>query len=297
MGKGIGILISERIALALVADNAISGEVRVTPEDLTIADSLHGVPAEVIVQRIAEQVKELGLSEAPAYIGLGMPGIVRNGVIEDSPNLIQFKGINMQELVAGVFAPTFGKIPVSVFNDADVVAAGFAATHGHLDRLIRVWTLGTGIGYGRYPFRDGFWEAGHSVVTLDPKEHFCGCGGRGHLEGIMGQRAMRLRFMDLEPEEVFEQAEAGDARCVEFAKLWHRALAAGTATSIHLDGPGKFFVTGFNARFVNLSLLNEYLHEMVKLSPLQGYSTEVVTSAESVAVIGAAVNALQRAKG
>jgi predicted NBD/HSP70 family sugar kinase len=297
MGKGIGILISERIALALVADNAISGEVRVTPEDLTIADSLHGVPAELIVQRIAEQVKELGLSEAPAYIGLGMPGIVRNGVIEDSPNLIQFKGINMQELVAGVFAPTFGKIPVSVFNDADVVAAGFAATHGHLDRLIRVWTLGTGIGYGRYPFRDGFWEAGHSVVTLDPKEHFCGCGGRGHLEGIMGHRAMRLRFMDLEPEEVFEQAEAGDARCVEFTKLWHRALAAGTATSIHLDGPGKFFVTGFNARFVNLSLLNEYLHEMVKLSPLQGYSTEVVTSAESVAVIGAAVNALQRANG
>ena len=297
MGKGIGILISERIALALVADNAISGEVRVTPEDLTIADSLHGVPAEMIVQRIAEQVKELGLSEAPAYIGLGMPGIVRNGVIEDSPNLIQFKGINMQELVAGVFAPTFGKIPVSVFNDADVVAAGFAATHGHLDRLIRVWTLGTGIGYGRYPFRDGFWEAGHSVVTLDPKEHFCGCGGRGHLEGIMGQRAMRLRFMDLEPEEVFEQAEAGDARCVEFTKLWHRALAAATATSIHLDGPGKFFITGFNSRFVNLSLLNEYLHEMVKLSPLQGYSTEVVTSAESVAVIGAAVNALQRAKG
>ena len=295
MGKGIGILISERIALASVEDNAISGLMRVTPEDLEIADSLHGVPAELIVQRIAEQVKELGLDEPPTHIGLGMPGIVRKGVIEDSPNLIQFKGINMQELVAAVFAPIFGKIPVSVFNDADVVAAGFAATHGHLDRLIRVWTLGTGIGYGRYPFRDGFWEAGHSVVTLDSKETFCGCGGRGHLEGIMGQRAMRLRFMDMEPEEIFEQAEAGDARCVDFVKLWHRALAAGTATSVHLDGPGKFFITGFNARFVNLSLLSEYLHEMVKLSPLQGYVTEVVTSAESVAVIGAAVNALQRA--
>jgi len=188
-------------------------------------------------------------------------------------------------------------VPVSVFNDADAMAAGIAATHGHLDRLIRVWTLGTGIGYGRYPFRDGFWEAGHSVVTLDPKEHFCGCGGRGHLEGIMGQRAMRLRFMDLEPDEVFAQAEAGDARCLEFAKLWHRALAAATATSIHLDGPGKFFVTGFNAGFVNLAMLSEYLHEMVKLSPLQGYSVEVVTGGESVAVIGAAVNALQRANG
>jgi hypothetical protein len=44
-------------------------------------------------------------------------------------------------------------------------------------------------------------------------------------------------------------------------------------------------------------MLSEYLHEMVKLSPLQGYSVEVVTGGESVAVIGAAVNALQRANG
>jgi predicted NBD/HSP70 family sugar kinase len=170
-----------------------------------------------------------------------------------------------------------------------------AGIHNYLDRLIRVWTLGTGIGYGRYPSLGGIWEAGHSVVTLDPKEHFCGCGGKGHLEGIMGHRAMRLRFMDLEPDEVFAQAAAGETRCVEFAKLWHRALAAATATSIHLDGPGKFFVTGFNARFLNLTLLNEYLHEMVKLSPLQGYQIEVVPSSEHVGVIGAAVNASQAA--
>ncbi len=293
MSTGIGILITERIALATVSEHSITGTLRVSPEDADITDSLHGVPAEAIVQRLAEQVQQLGLKDAPSHIGMGMPGIVRNGVVEDSPNLIQFKGLNMQELVSTKFAPIFGRIPVSVYNDADAMAAGIAATHGHLDRLVRVWTLGTGIGYGRYPFRDGFWEAGHSVVTLDPKEHFCGCGGRGHLEGIMGQRAMRLRFMDMEPDEVFEQAEQGDARCVDFAKLWHRALAAATATSIHLDGPGKFFITGFNARFLNLTLLSEYLHEMVKLSPLQGYSAEVVPSGESVAVIGASVNAQQ----
>jgi len=43
------------------------------------------------------------------------------------------------------------------------------------------------------------------VVTLDPKENFCGCGGRGHLEGILGRRSMRMRFLDLEPEEVFRK--------------------------------------------------------------------------------------------
>jgi glucokinase len=182
---------------------------------------------------------------------------------------------------------------VRIFNDADVMAAGIAATQGQLDKFIRVWTLGNGIGFGRYPWTEGIWEGGHSVVTLDPKEHFCGCGGKGHLEGIMGQRAMRLRFWDMEPEEVFASAKSGDARCGAFVKLWHRALAAATATSIHMDGPGKFFVTGPNARFVDLGLLGMYLHEMVKMTPLQGSIYEMISTSDEIGIIGAAVNAEQ----
>lgn len=293
MGLGIGVLITERMSAALVADNGIIGRVLQRPEEDSYVDSLHSVPLESVVQWIVDMVGELKIEGAPSVLGLGIPGLVRNGVVEDSPNLVQFKGTNMQALISEALALKFPKLSVSIFNDADVMAAGIAAKHGHLDRLIRVWTLGTGIGYGRYPFAPGVWEAGHSIVSLDPKEQFCACGGKGHLEGIMGQRAMRLRFMDLEPEEIFQHAAEGDARCVEFVKLWHRALAAGTATSIHYDGPGKFFITGFNSRYVNLTLLNEYLHEMVKLSPLQGYQTEIVPGGESVAVVGAVVNAFQ----
>ncbi len=295
MAHGIGVLITERITVARVSDHEISGSLRGDPEDQSITDTLYGVPAEAIVQRIVALIRDLELKQAPAFIGLGMPGIVRNGIVEDSPNLIQFKGINMQTSLAEACGSLFGRVPVSVFNDADVMAAGIAARRGHLDRLIRVWTLGTGIGFGQYPYTDGVWEAGHSVVTLDPKEHFCGCGGKGHLEGIMGHRAMRLRFMDLEPDEIFAHAEAGEARCIDFVKLWHRALAAATATSIHQAGPGKFFITGLNAQYLNLSLFNEYLHEMVKLSPLQSYSVEVVQGGETVATVGAAVNASQAA--
>jgi glucokinase len=235
MAHGIGILITERITLAVVAEHAIVGPLLADPEDKSISDSLQGVPSETIVQRIAAQVQQLELKEPPSHIGMGMPGIVRNGFVEDSPNLVQFKGVNMQDLVTQALTPLFGSVPVSIFNDADAMAAGIAAVRGQLDRLIRVWTLGTGIGFGRSPFQDGVWEGGHTVVSLDPKEQFCGCGGKGHLEGIMGQRAMRLRFMDLEPEEIFEHAKRGEARCVDFVKLWHRALAAATATSIHLD--------------------------------------------------------------
>ncbi|MBV9268418.1 MAG: ROK family protein, partial [Acidobacteriaceae bacterium] len=130
MALGVGILITERLSCAAVSDIAIVGELQVDPEDSSIKDSLQGVPAEQIVERIVAQVKRLQLTDTPAYLGIGMPGIVRNGYVQDSPNLVQFKGVSMQSLLAEGCAPLFGRVPVSVFNDADVMAAGIAARRG-----------------------------------------------------------------------------------------------------------------------------------------------------------------------
>jgi predicted NBD/HSP70 family sugar kinase len=228
-------------------------------------------------------------------VGVALPGLIRNGVVEEAPNLPQLKGVRVQaKLTDGLTAHGL-TAQVNIVNDADAMAAGLASVHGKLDSLIRVWTLGTGIGYGMYPFAEGVWEGGHGVVTLDDKENFCGCGGRGHLEGIMGHRAMRLRFLDLEPEEVFAAANRNppDARCLEFKKLWHKALAAATASSIHFSGAGRFFLTGYNVRFLDMNMLKDYLHQMVKMSPLQSYALEVVDDDETTRVVGAAVAAEQ----
>jgi len=180
---------------------------------------------------------------------------------------------------------------VHVANDADAIAAGVAATHGRLEKLTRVWTIGNGIGYGRWPYVEGVWEGGHITVTLDPKEKYCGCGGAGHLEGIMGHRAMRLRFLDLEPEEVFANARQGDQRCREFVNLWHRALAAATASFIHLAGPGRFYFTGHNVGFLELPLLRSHLETMVRMSPLQSFSLEILPPNDETALLGAGVSA------
>jgi predicted NBD/HSP70 family sugar kinase len=102
---------------------------------------------------------------------------------------------------------------------------------------------------------------------------------------------MRLRFLDMEPEEVFAAAREGDTRCSTFVKHWHRALAAGSATSIHLDGPGKFFILGPNAPFVDLGLIAQYIHEMVAMSPMQGSLFEIISTSHDLAIVGAAVNA------
>jgi hypothetical protein len=110
----------------------------------------------------------------------------------------------------------------------------------------------------------------------------------------MGHRAMRLRFLDMEPEEVFEAANRRtDARCVEFKQLWHKALAAATATTIHQAGARRFFITGYNVRFLDLKMLKDYLHQMVKMSPLQNYSVEIVEDNQMTRVVGAAVAAEQ----
>ena len=291
MRRTVGVTTAEHVVVGVVEDGKVVGSLRVFPEGETSSEEFTGLPADALAQKICHEIQAVLDGQPVEAIGVGFPGIISNGIIQDSPNLQQLKGSNMVEAMTTALRAINVHAPVSLYNDADIVAAGLAATRGLLDRLIRVWTLGHGIGFGRYPFSEGVWEGGHMVVSLDPNEKFCGCGGRGHLEGIMGHRAMRLRFLDMEPDEIFETAEEGDQRCVEFVRLWHRALAAATANTIHMDGPGKFFVSGHNARHLDLQLLNRYLHEMVKMSPLQGYVFEVVPGGDEIAVIGAAVNA------
>jgi len=294
MAKTIGVILSERISAGLVVDHKLIGGLRRYPEDHDEVDGLVELHTDGLVQTICEQVVLAANGETDlTAIGVALPGLVKNGVVEEAPNLPQLKGARIQELLAVQLRSHGLEVPVTAVNDADGMAAGLASAHGKLDSMIRVWTLGVGIGYGRYPFTPGVWEGGHSVVTLDHKESYCGCGGRGHMEGIMGHRAMRLRFLDMEPEEVFEAAKKGDPRCLDFKKLWHKALAAATATSIHMAGPGKFFLTGFNVRFVELPMLREYLQQMVKMSPLQSYALEIVEDNPEVRVIGAAVSAEQ----
>jgi glucokinase len=291
MRRTVGVLVMEHIAVGLVENHKVLGSLNVFPEKSQSLDPLQSMPAESIVDGIRQQIEKVAAGEKIEAIGIGFPGIIRNGVMEDSPNLHQAKGFALQAALSSALTGKLAGTQVRVFNDADVMAAGIAATRGKLDKLFRVWTVGNGIGFGRFPSREGIWEGGHSVVTLDPKENFCGCGGKGHLEGILGRRSMRLRFMDLEPEEVFENARAGDARCKEFVNLCHRALAAATATSVHMEGPGTFFVTGPEVRFLDAGLLDRLLLEMVKMSPLQGTHFEVVPTSDEVGVIGAAVNA------
>jgi len=291
MSRTVGVLVMEHIAAGLVDGHKVVGPLKLFPETAQSLDPLQSMPSTDIAECIRGLVGKVASVEKIEAVGIGFPGIIRGGVVEESPNLQQVKGFALQAVLSAALKGKGTGVPVRVFNDADAMAAGIAATQGKLHQLTRVWTLGNGIGFGRYPASEGVWEGGHSVVTLDPKESFCGCGGKGHLEGILGRRSMRMRFLDLEPEEIFENARAGDTRCAEFVTLCHRALAAATATSIHMEGPGMFFITGADINFIDIGLLDRLVHEMVKMSPLQGSRFEVLPASDEMGVLGAAVNA------
>ena len=300
MAKTVGVVISDRVVAGLVVDHKLVGPLRMFPESEDNETGLVELHTDALIKAVCERVVLVANgSKDLTAVGVALPGVIRNGVVEDSPNLPQLKGARIAELLTRELHEQGIEVPVRVLNDADGMAAGLAAVQGRLNSLIRVWTLGVGIGYGQYPFSEGVFEGGHTTVSLDEKERYCGCGGRGHMEGIMGYRAMRLRFLDMEPEEVFAEArksaaESKDAaRCMDFVRLWHKALAAATASSIHVTGAGKFLVTGFTARYVDLSMLKDYLGQMVKLSPLQGYTIEIVEDLPETRVIGSAVTAEQ----
>lgn len=295
MTTAIGVVMTEHIVAGRLEDHQLTGRTVRFPDDSTELDALIAIPGSELVELLASRVADLA-QESPNKvdaIGVAVPGVIRHGIVEDSPNLAQIKGMRLADELSNVLASRGLKAPVHIANDADAIAAGVAATRGQLNRLTRVWTIGNGIGYGRWPYVEGVWEGGHITVTLDPKERFCGCGGVGHLEGIMGYRAMRLRFLDREPEEIFEHAKQGDQRCREFVDLWHRALAAATASFIHLAGPGRFYFTGHNVGFLELPVLRSHLETMVKMSPLQSFSLEILPSDDETALIGAGVSALR----
>ena len=295
MTTAIGVVMTDHIGAGRLEGLRLSGKLLRYPIDSKELGSLSAIPGSELVDLLATHIAALAQNgQGPVdAIGVAVPGIIRHGVVEDSPNLPQIKGMRLADELTRVLAENGVKAPVHAANDADAIAAGVAATRGQMEKLTRVWTLGNGIGYGRWPYVEGVWEGGHITVTLDPKERYCGCGGVGHLEGIMGYRAMRMRFLDMEPEEVFAQARKGDARCREFVDLWHRALAAATASFIHLAGPGRFYFTGHNVGFLDLPVLRGHLESMVKMSPLLNYSLEILEPDDETALLGAGVSALR----
>ena len=153
MTTAIGIVITDHIVAGRLEDQRLTGKPLRFPFDPAEQDALSALPPSELVEMLASQIAFLpkGATSPLNAIGVAVPGLVRHGVIEDSPNLTQLKGLPLAEDLTRALAPHSIAAPVHIANDADAIAAGVAATHGRLEKLTRVWTIGNGIGYGRWP--------------------------------------------------------------------------------------------------------------------------------------------------
>ncbi len=152
-------------------------------------DTPSGGPDSVIAV-IVELVESL--SESPAAVGAGIPGVVHDGDVLTVPNLANW--VDQVDL-GGQLERQLG-VPVALGNDVNVGLLGewIAGAARDVDNVLGVW-MGTGIGGalildGR-PFngsRGAAGEIGHMVVR--PGGALCSCGRRGCVEAYAGRRSM-----------------------------------------------------------------------------------------------------------
>ncbi|HET9320896.1 MAG TPA: ROK family protein, partial [Bryobacteraceae bacterium] len=103
MSKIVGVMASERIVAGLVEGNRVTGEIRVFPEPGSASEGLYGVPADEIAELIRREIESLTSGAAVDAVGIGFAGIIREGRIEESPNLQQVKGFNLQGALESSF--------------------------------------------------------------------------------------------------------------------------------------------------------------------------------------------------
>ena len=141
MGRSIGVVVSSRIVAGLIEDHKLVGPLGTFPENPDDHEALLEHPFESLCHLISDQVLALHPEGKFDAIGVAIPGIIRDGICEDSPNLAQLKGAKIAESLAAIFQSKGIDGPLKALNDADAVAAGLAVTQGRMDRLVRVWTM------------------------------------------------------------------------------------------------------------------------------------------------------------
>ena len=107
MHSAVGVLVMEHIAVGLVENNKLAGPLNIYPEKGASLDALQSMPAENIGDCIRQQIDAVAKGQKIHSIWLGFPGVIRDGIIEDSPNLHQVKGFNLQAALSarGLSAP------------------------------------------------------------------------------------------------------------------------------------------------------------------------------------------------
>src|ERR1700722_16962193 len=122
MSRTIGIVVSSRIVAGLMGDHKLVGELSRYPANPADHEALLEHPFGSLCHLTADQVIELEPKGQIDAICVAIPGIIRDGIVEDSPNLAQLKGGKIAETLAASFQSKGIVAPLKTMNEADGVA-------------------------------------------------------------------------------------------------------------------------------------------------------------------------------
>src|SRR3954447_26524592 len=120
MSQTIGISTAGPVSIGLVEENRVVASLSEgDPEGAPVLN----LPMEALVEALAGMVQSLCIrcNADPVAAGICFPGIIRQGIIEESPNLKQAKGANLRKLLGQSLEARGMRARVSVCNDADAV--------------------------------------------------------------------------------------------------------------------------------------------------------------------------------
>src|SRR5580692_9073832 len=118
MTTAIGVVITEHLVAGRLQDQRIVGKLIRYPIETHELDALSAMPGSEMVELLASQIETLVGTEATAVdaIGVAVPGIIRQGVVEDSPNLTQLKGMRLADELTQALSARGITSPVHIAN-------------------------------------------------------------------------------------------------------------------------------------------------------------------------------------
>ncbi len=251
-GHVVGIKLTETHVIAVLTDLAATiVERRVTTVDRTTV--------EVVVTAVVDAVEHLRREAGHVYgVGIGMAGVIdrASGLVRHA-TYSDWHDVDL----AGLVESRVG-LPVVVDNDVNTLVANekwFGAGRGVDDVL--VVSIGRGVGLGLVldgrlyrGAAGGAGEFGHTKVADGPD---CACGGRGCLEALIGEPALRAnasavlgRTVGL--DEAADLARAGNPAMRAVFTTAGRLLGTAVGNLVNLLNPKLVVLAGEGTRVSDL---------------------------------------------
>ena len=251
-----------------------------------------------ILNRIKGLYDELaaGIQGAPHTFGIGTPGAVspRTGLLKNS-NTVCMNG----QPVKSDLEKILGR-KIEIQNDANCFAMA-EALHGAGKgrKLVFGVIMGTGCGGGIVHQGEvitgpqaiaGEW--GH--MSINPDGPLCYCGQRGCVETYISGGGLEARYAEQfgvkrSFKEIVKDYSAGDAKAVEFMKIFFRNFGRAMANLIDVLDPDVVVLGGGVSKFD--ALYTEGVAEVAKCVFTDRLETPIVKHqiGDSAGVIGAAL--------